>query len=88
MLGFLIYFVKISANKLSFLTHNKAKLRKILTTTLVFEKNANFFAEKLLKIAENCDHNIRHQIFLGTTLATTDHNIGPGHEGLLRTQFA
>jgi hypothetical protein len=26
--------------------------------TLVFEKNANFFRRKLLKIAENCDHNI------------------------------
>jgi hypothetical protein len=25
---------------------------------LVFEKNANFFAEKSAKIAENCDHNI------------------------------
>jgi hypothetical protein len=26
--------------------------------TLVFEKNANFFRQKLSKIAENCDHNI------------------------------
>jgi hypothetical protein len=26
--------------------------------TLVFEKNANFFAENWEKIAENCDHNI------------------------------
>jgi hypothetical protein len=25
---------------------------------LVLEKNANFFAEKMAKIAENCDHNI------------------------------
>jgi hypothetical protein len=25
---------------------------------LVFEKNAIFFAEKLAKITENCDHNI------------------------------
>jgi hypothetical protein len=38
---------------LAFLTQNKAKLCKILIITLVFEKNANFFAEnwqKSLKI--------------------------------------
>jgi hypothetical protein len=28
---------------------------KKIVTTLVFEKNANFFAKKLAKIAENCD---------------------------------
>jgi hypothetical protein len=33
------------------LTQNKAKLFKNFIITLVFEKNANFFAE-------NCDHNI------------------------------
>jgi hypothetical protein len=46
---------------MAFLTQNKAKLRKNLIITLVFEKNANFFAEncqKLSKIAKNCDHNI------------------------------
>jgi hypothetical protein len=32
-----------------FLTPNKAKLCKILITTLVFEKNANFFAENWQK---------------------------------------
>jgi hypothetical protein len=36
---------------MAFLIQNKAKLCKILFITLVFEKNANFFAE-------NCDHNI------------------------------
>jgi hypothetical protein len=34
---------------LKFLTQNKAKFCKILITTLVFEKNANFFAEKCQK---------------------------------------
>jgi hypothetical protein len=38
------------AKKLAFLTQNKAKLCKILIITLVFEKNANFFAEKSQKI--------------------------------------
>jgi hypothetical protein len=45
------------AKKLAFLTQSKAKLRKILIITLVFEKNANFFAE-IVKIAKNCYHNI------------------------------
>jgi hypothetical protein len=31
---------------------------KNVITTLVFEKNANFFLRKMPKIAENCDHNI------------------------------
>jgi hypothetical protein len=53
-----IFFPKISAKKLAFLTQNKAKLCKILIITLVFEKNVNFFLRKLSKIAENCDHNI------------------------------
>jgi hypothetical protein len=38
---------------MAFLTQNKAKLCKMLIITLVFEKNANFFAEngqKLQKI--------------------------------------
>jgi hypothetical protein len=35
----------MSAKKLAFLTLNKAKLCKNLVITLVFEKNANFFAE-------------------------------------------
>jgi hypothetical protein len=43
---FKIFSPKNSAKKLSFLTQNKkAKLCKILIMTLVFEKNANFFAE-------------------------------------------
>jgi Ni,Fe-hydrogenase III small subunit len=44
-----IFSPKISANKLAFLTQNKAKLCKILILTLVFEKNANFFAENWRK---------------------------------------
>jgi hypothetical protein len=55
---FLKFSPKISAKKLAFLTQNKAKLFKILTITLVFEKKCQFFRRKLSKIAENCDHNI------------------------------
>jgi hypothetical protein len=39
-----IFAEKIQQKKLAFLTQNKAKLCKILIITLVFEKNANFFA--------------------------------------------
>jgi phosphoserine phosphatase len=42
---FKIFLPKNFAKKLAFLTQNKAKLFKSLTITLVFEKNANFFAE-------------------------------------------
>jgi hypothetical protein len=31
--------------------------------TSVFEKNAKFFAQKLAKIAENCDYNLDCPIF-------------------------
>jgi uncharacterized phosphosugar-binding protein len=34
---------------LAFLTQNKAKLSKIVIITLVFDKNANFFAENQQK---------------------------------------
>jgi hypothetical protein len=40
---------KNSANKLAFLTQNKGKLCEILIVTLLFEKNANFFAEHCRK---------------------------------------
>jgi uncharacterized ferredoxin-like protein len=40
------------------LTQNKAKFLKKLIITLVFKKNANFFAKNWEKIAKNCDHNI------------------------------
>jgi hypothetical protein len=46
---FKIFSPKNSAKKLAFLTQNKAKLCKILIITLVFEKNANFFAENCRK---------------------------------------
>jgi hypothetical protein len=42
-------FKIFSPKKLAFLTQNKAKLFKNLITTLVFEKNANFFAENFQK---------------------------------------
>jgi hypothetical protein len=50
MLWFFKYFRrKIQRTKLAFFTQNKAKLCKILIITLVFEKNANFFAENCRK---------------------------------------
>jgi hypothetical protein len=55
---FKIFLPKNSAKKLAFLTKNKANLCKMLIITLVFKKNANFFAKNCQKIAENCDHNI------------------------------
>jgi hypothetical protein len=39
-------FAIFGAKKLAFLTQTKGKLCKVLIITLVFEKNANFFAEK------------------------------------------
>jgi hypothetical protein len=44
-----VFSPKDSAKKLAFSTQNKAKLSKILIITLVFEKNANFFAENRQK---------------------------------------
>jgi Ni,Fe-hydrogenase III small subunit len=46
---FKVFSPKNSAKKLAILTQNKAKLCKILIITLVFEKNANFFAENCRK---------------------------------------
>jgi hypothetical protein len=47
---FEIFSPKNSAKKLvGFFTQNKAKLFKILSITLGFEKNANFFAENCRK---------------------------------------
>jgi hypothetical protein len=43
-----IFSPKNSGKKLAFLTQTKAKLCKILIT-LIFEKNANFFAENCRK---------------------------------------
>jgi hypothetical protein len=44
-----IFSLKNSGKKLAFWTQNKAKLCKNLIITLVFEKNANFFAENWRK---------------------------------------
>jgi hypothetical protein len=41
---FLNIFAEKFSEKMAFLARNKAKLCKILIITLVFEKNANFFA--------------------------------------------
>jgi hypothetical protein len=46
---FEIFLPKNSEKKLAFFTQNKAKLCTILIITLVFEKNANFFAENCRK---------------------------------------
>jgi hypothetical protein len=43
------YFRQKIGEKLAFLTPNKAKLFKNLLITLVFENNANFFAENYRK---------------------------------------
>jgi hypothetical protein len=59
MLGFLKYFRRKNwAKNLAFLVKNISIFCKICITTLVFKKNANFFLQKLPKIAENCDRNI------------------------------
>jgi hypothetical protein len=42
-------FAEKNCEKFAFLTQNKAKLCEILIITLVFEKNANFFAENWQK---------------------------------------
>jgi hypothetical protein len=44
-----IFSPKNSAKMLAFLTQNKSKLYKILIITLVYEKNAKFFAENCRK---------------------------------------
>jgi hypothetical protein len=44
-----IFSPKKIAKKLAFLTRNKPKLCKILIITLVFVKNANFFADNWQK---------------------------------------
>jgi hypothetical protein len=54
---FLNIFAKKTVKHLAFLSQNKAKVCKNLIITLVIEKTP-IFCRKLLKIAENCDHNI------------------------------
>jgi hypothetical protein len=46
---FKIFFATKIGEKMAFLTQNKAKLGKKLIITLVFEKNAIFFAENWRK---------------------------------------
>jgi hypothetical protein len=55
---FKIFSPKIFAKNWRFWHKTKLIFWKKLITTLVFKKNANFFRQKLGKIAENCDHNI------------------------------
>jgi hypothetical protein len=47
---FLNIFAEKFGEKIGVLTQNKAKLCKNLILTLVFEKNANFFAENCRKL--------------------------------------
>jgi hypothetical protein len=44
-----IFSPKILEKKMAFLSQNKAKFVKNFIITLVYEKNANFFAENCLK---------------------------------------
>jgi hypothetical protein len=54
-----IFSPKNLAKILAFFALATASFCKNLIITLVFvKKSANSFAEKLAKIAENCDHNI------------------------------
>jgi hypothetical protein len=46
---FKIFLPNFLAKKLAFLTQNKANLYKMFIITVVFEKNANFFAENCQK---------------------------------------
>jgi hypothetical protein len=55
-----IFLQKKSVKKLSFLTLHKAKLCKKLIITLVFEKNANYFAE-------NCQNRKKIVIITSTS---------------------
>jgi hypothetical protein len=52
--------------KIAVFSQNKAKLCKIWTMALVFEKNDNFFCWKLSKITEHCDHNIDPRLGIST----------------------
>jgi hypothetical protein len=64
---FSIFSPKNLAKKLAFLSQNKAKLCKNLIITLVFEKNANLFAEncrKSQKIVINIDPRFRNATYL------------------------
>jgi hypothetical protein len=56
---------KKSAIKLAFIAQNKAKLCNNLITTLVFEKNAKFFAEnwpKIFIITSTPDCSLRFEV--------------------------
>jgi hypothetical protein len=66
---FKIFSPKNSEKKLAFLTQNKAKLCKMLIITLVFEKNANFFAE-------NCQKSQKIVIITSTPGHTVDGSFG------------
>jgi hypothetical protein len=51
------FFEKFGKKYLLF-AQTTASFSKNVIITLVFEKNAIFFAENWQKMAENCDHNI------------------------------
>jgi hypothetical protein len=55
---FSIFSPKKSAEKMAFLTQNKAKLCKKFYHNIVFWEKRQFFRRNWAKIAENCDYNI------------------------------
>jgi hypothetical protein len=67
--GFLIIFGEKFSEKIGVLTQNKAILCKIVIITLVFDKKTPIFSQKIVKIAENCDHNIDPRSLEEKTLA-------------------
>jgi hypothetical protein len=55
---FKLFSTKNLAKKSAFFTQTKGNFAEKVIITLVFEKNANFFAENWENLAENCHHNI------------------------------
>jgi hypothetical protein len=60
-----IFSPKKSANKLAFLTHNRAEFCKNWIITLISKSKRHFFLRKLVKIAENCDRPQAIEISIG-----------------------
>jgi hypothetical protein len=55
---FLNIFAEKFSEKIGVFDSKQSQILKKTILTLVFKKNANFFAKNLEKIEENCDHNI------------------------------
>jgi hypothetical protein len=91
---FKIFSPKNFAKKLAFLTQNKAKFLKKLIITLVFKKNANFFAEnwgksqKIVIITSTPGQNWTHNDLLHVNcklLKGTEN--GPCHRSVPKYSF-